>query len=127
MTREEIIAKWAGLSTRERDAWVAEVVFGKRIGRERRLGGAVYEVGYGDVGIALDEYSADISAAWAVLEALNETHWISVMRIAGEVNTTGNYVAEIGEHSAGSNSAPEAICLAALIAKLTEASDDVAV
>lgn len=135
MTRDEIIAKWAGLSAREKDAWVAEVVFGwewwepdgEDAGWYERLSNAPF---YDRVFTGRRRGwspSMDISAAWAVLEALNETHWVSVMRIAGEVNTTGNYVAEIGEYTAGSNSAPEAICLAALIAKLTEVSADVAV
>jgi hypothetical protein len=118
MTRDEIIAKWAGLSARERDAWVEAVVLPISVdeARDRRK-----------FRVPMPRYSTEISAAWAVLARMNRTHWISVMRIAGEVNTTGNYVAEIGEHSAGSNSAPEAIGLVALIAKLTEATADVAV
>ncbi|WP_342439275.1 hypothetical protein NSS79_10380 [Paenibacillus sp. FSL L8-0436] len=118
MKRDEIIAKWAGLSARERDAWVEAAVLpiSEEEARDRRK-----------FSISLPRYSTEISAAWTVMERMNPTHWVSVMRIAGEVNSTGNYVAEVGEHSAGSNSAPEAICLAALIAELTEVSADVAV
>lgn len=134
MTRDQIVAKWNGMTPRERNAWVAEVVMGWR--RVSRPGGGGGYIGWENadgriVAIESDctmstgpqdwfRPSQDVRSAWTVFEHMNKTHWISIMRIAETSNVTGNYVAECGGNSAGSNSASEAICLAAIIAKLTD-------
>lgn len=121
MKHDEIIAKWNGMAPRERDAWVAEVVFNKKIGRERRIGGAVYEIGYGNVSIALDEYTKDISAAWSVLNYLR-ANWLTSIQdcdVFGwrvDLQSDSEYRGDIGGIIAPT--APAAICLAAIIASL---------
>jgi hypothetical protein len=112
MNREEIIEKWGGMESRERDAWVAEVVMGADV-----VGGNVEHIlgGFRPV----PRYTSDISAAWAVLEHMNADHYVSVERLADCINSTGDYVCECGGFS-GWGTAPEAICLAAIIAKLTD-------
>lgn len=124
MTREQIIAKWAGLSARERDTWVAEVVMCLAVEYEN---GEPYVSDFG-IGRVMDEYSTDTSAAWAVLEHFP---YVEAARIPGTVPTYG---VRINDPDDGSIRAmtkeltfPEAICLAAIIAKLTEVSADVAV
>jgi hypothetical protein len=125
MKRDEIIAKWDAMKPRERDVWVAEAVFGYTIGRERRINGLLFV--YKNVGIrqSLPYYTTDLSAAWTVFE-LNGTY--------GNVGYMGDeYYCEMwarwDENGSGvdvivgGNSGPEAICLAALIAKLTEVAD----
>lgn len=117
MTRDQIIAKWETLTPRERDAWVEEIIFGDT---------GVFNVGEywfcgGNLRFPLPAYTEDIDAAWAVLERMNKTHWVSVMRIAEDANVTGHYVVECGGESVGLKSAPEAISLAAIIAKLSPA------
>jgi len=109
--RKEIIAKWDGMGSRERDTWVAEVVFGmETFGQFREVNG---------VRVHVSHYTSDISAAWAVLEHMNADHYVSVERLADCINSTGDYVCECGGFS-GWGTAPEAICLAAIIAKLME-------
>lgn len=118
MTRAEIIAKWSAMSPRERDAWVAEAVFGFIVSRERRLNGLIYAFGSGGYNDICPAYTTDIAAAWTVAERLNIDHYVKIERIAGDVNVTGNYVCEIGGFI-GWGAAPEAICLAAIIAKIS--------
>lgn len=127
MNRDQIIAKWNGLSPRERDAWVAEVVFGwewHELEEERayllpppideRLGWtAMYENG---IPHYLPRYSEDISAAWAVLATFEE------YEIGRSEGVTVVYAGIPGWYvrRETSDSVPEAISLAAVLAKLTE-------
>ncbi|MEK3988064.1 hypothetical protein MHB77_32570 [Paenibacillus sp. FSL K6-3166] len=128
MNRDEIIAKWAGLSARERDAWVAEVVFGLNVEHEN---GETYVSDFG-IGRVMDEYTTDISAAWAVWSAMlvkgyepliNTTSERSGSVKVGAVPVGWHHVClhknDVNTH-AELPTAPEALCLAALIAKLTE-------
>ncbi|MEK5178460.1 hypothetical protein [Paenibacillus odorifer] len=117
MTREEIVAKWAELCARERDVWIAEVVFGLNVEYEN---GEPYVSDFG-FGRVMDEYTTDISAAWAVLEAF-EYHTVGT-------HVDGSYRAQVGRWDgkpgsrivdAYAETEPEAVCLAAIIAKLTE-------
>ncbi|GGF88052.1 BC1872 family protein [Paenibacillus abyssi] len=113
MTRDEVVAKWETLTPRERDAWVAEVAFGKTVERERRPNGSISV--FTDVGIrqALPYYTTDISAAWAVV---NTSDRFDIGGFGGDVTASlghpGWYVS--------APTAPEAICLAALIARITK-------
>ncbi|RAU96786.1 hypothetical protein [Paenibacillus sp. YN15] len=127
MKREVVIAKWSTLKPRERDAWVAEVVFGKKIGRERRIGGSVYEIGHGGIGIELDSYTTDIYAAWAAASGIPGEFILFRLLPDKFVASFGYSVEECPEcgedpfevTAQGVASSPaEAICLAALIAKL---------
>lgn len=120
MTRDEIIAKWAGMTSREKDAWIERIVFGREtFGQFRETNG---------IRVLISHYSTDISAAWTVFERFP---YVEVARIPGPVTTYG---VRINDPDDGRIYAmtkeptfPEAICLAALIAKLTEVSADVAV
>ncbi|WP_339811233.1 hypothetical protein MKY63_00970 [Paenibacillus sp. FSL R7-0189] len=138
MNRDEIIAKWAGMTARERDAWIAEVVFGwewrepdgEDVGWYERLNNAPF---YDRVftgrrrGWSPSTY---ISAAWAVFELLRKD-WLPGIQDCAmfgyrvDLQSDYEYREDIGGVVA--KTAPEAICLAALIAKLTEVSADVAV
>jgi hypothetical protein len=124
MTRDEIIAKWNGMTPRERDAWVEEVVFGAKIV-------SVADDDYYHVvlqspgGIAVyspvPRYTKDISAAWAVFERFP---YVEFARIPGASVTYGVRVNDPDDGSVRAMTqadvAPEAIGLAAIIAKLAE-------
>lgn len=118
MKREEIIAKWAGMTARERDAWVAEVVLGHSVGRERRLNGEIFIVdadaphGFQR---AVPRYTTDISAAWTVLDSVRLNYYVQL-----DDKESGKWTFSIryGKWKATALSAPEAICLASIIAEL---------
>lgn len=140
MNCEEIIAKWAGKTARERDAWIAEVVFGHSIGRERRINGEIFVI---DANAphgfqrAVPHYTTDISAAWAVWDEMRENGYEPLINVTSEHSgPVIRGVCPIGWHHVNMrkgtvnahvdrNSAPEAIGLAAIIAKITEVSADV--
>lgn len=114
MTRDQIITKWNGMTPRERDAWVAEVVFGWKPlgdGRMRSSDGFMIR--------AIPEYTTDISAAWAVFERFP---YVEFARIPGASVTYGVRVNDPDDGSVRAMTqadvAPEAIGLAAIIAKL---------
>lgn len=115
MKRDEIIAKWNGMTPRERDAWVAEVVFGWKPlgdGRMRSSDGFMIR--------AIPEYTTDISAAWAVVDRY---YSYRITRLNGVDHYRVVLHDEDGDLRAyaHSSSAPEAIGLAAILAKsLTE-------
>ncbi|WP_411830772.1 BC1872 family protein [Paenibacillus graminis] len=113
MKREEIIAKWAGLSARERDAWVEAAVL--PITEEE----AKYRRKFR---LTVPRYTTDISAAWPIFER----YWsVELARISGPVDTYGTRINDSdGQIRAMSQepSAPEALCLAALIVELTGVS-----
>lgn len=124
MNRTEIEAKWNTLTARERDAWVAEVVFGLSIGRERRINGDIFisepNAPHGFQRLA-PKYTTDISAAWSVATEFP-------IHNAGLDSHVAEYQARVGQGDGGvgmrvsyayAPTAPEAICLAAIIAKLT--------
>ncbi|NGM81267.1 hypothetical protein G5B47_02440 [Paenibacillus sp. 7124] len=137
MKREEIIAKWAGMTARERDAWVAQAVMGwRRVMRPGGGGGgfvgwqdaegrlAAFETDYSLTVDARDCFqpSTDTHAAWAVFD---QHEYVEVARIPGG---TVSYAVRINGIDGSIRAIiqkptfPEAICLAALIAKLTEVS-----
>lgn len=130
MNREQIIEKWNRMTPRERDAWVAEAVFGW----------SKYDVSFRTIVMPhpddarwgwtaiwdeggrphwLPHYSTDISAAWDVFEC---HPYVEVARIPGKGITYG---VRINNSDDGTVCAmtqkptfPEAIGLAAIIAKL---------
>lgn len=116
MIREDIFAKWFAMAPRERDAWVAEVVFGWGSlgdGRMRSKDGFMIR--------AIPEYTTDISAAWSVFEKLRE-NWLPALQDCDMfgyrvvLQSDSEYRADVGGIIAPT--APEAICLAAIIAEL---------
>jgi hypothetical protein len=123
MTRDQIIAKWNGMSPRERDAWVAEVVFEWDA---RRIADAEFAYEIGVCGVeTIPQYTEDIAAAWVLTEE-NESWGVMDIDIsfnpwkAGEKSVTvGAWVSGIGFTLIKADTAPEAICLAATIAKLS--------
>ena len=127
MTHDQIHEKWDGMTPRERDAWVAEVVTGVRP-EKRRIpcpdginGCAVVHYAH------FPNYTTSISAAESVLA-----------EIAGEAyiyrKPTGDFVVSFGhssddcpecgedcfevEHQGIAQALSEAICLAAVVAKV---------
>ncbi|WP_103110223.1 BC1872 family protein [Brevibacillus reuszeri] len=113
MNRDQIIAKWETLTPRERDAWVAEVVFGYE------TYGAFYEPN--GVRILIPRYTEDIAAAWAALSHNGIYGEVSYMGDQCRAEVWARWIAEtgVGENEyAVSSSETEAICLAAIFANL---------
>ncbi|ETT40916.1 hypothetical protein C162_26700 [Paenibacillus sp. FSL R7-269] len=149
MTRDEIIAKWTGLSDIERDAWIAEVVFGWEW--DERIDGARWLLPpandplrwcaaiWGPEGIPsfTPKYSTDISAAANVLNAILGEFYLyraaSNKYVASFGYTSGEPCFDCGEEpfeivaQGIAETASEAIGLAAVIYKLRGVGADVAV
>ena len=134
MNREQIIEKWDGMTPRERDAWVAEVVFGcKSIGKHGDMYIGVFTEGGEDYATDIPHYTSDISAAWEVVThmiaeeyepTINTVTNQSVGYLLGEAELNDYHccfakgrVLHVRVHR---KTAPEAICLAAIIAMLTK-------
>lgn len=125
MTRDEIIAKWDSMTSRERDVWVAEVVFGSKIVSVADDDDFHVELSSASGIIAytpLPRYTTDISAAWTVFERFP---YVEFARIPGASVTYGVRVNDPDDGSVRAMTqadvAPEAIGLAAILAKsLTE-------
>jgi hypothetical protein len=99
------------LSNRELDALVAEKIMGAEITRTTIVTG---EFG-NEMVIAEDpHYSTDISAAWEVVEKLNPTLFLSISWAEGYEVSCYDPTANMSVLLAVSDSAPRAICLAAL-------------
>lgn len=115
MKREELIAKWAELGARERDAWIESAVFGRETFGQFSNWFGVRQL--------IPHYTTDISAAWSLLEFVRRNYYVQL-----DDKESGNWTFSIryGKWKATAVTASEAICLAALIAEL-EVSADVAV
>lgn len=133
LTREQIIEKWDGMAPRDRDEWVAEAV----MRWEWYIPDGYDPVGWYSIATECytgkgDEWSptTNISAAWEVFEQMKEEEYRPTLNLAGELSGgVISGVAEVGDYhcnfrkdyvsnNAYRKSMPEAICLAALIAKL---------
>lgn len=119
MTRKQINEKWDEMTPRERDTWVADAVLGitvfPRYGTER-FSDEVYDNHTGEL---LPRYTCNISAAWRVLEAPDDTGLTPIWGVMPTVDGY-NVAFDYGRSVVQAPTAPEAICLAALIAKLSE-------
>ncbi|WP_339306814.1 hypothetical protein [Paenibacillus sp. FSL R5-0519] len=129
MKREEIIAKWDGMSARERDAWIAHVLFGWT-GADVDTADFAYEAGLTGID-QYPSYTTDMSDAWIVWKSLlaegcepliNTTSSRSSNVRSGEVPEGWTHVCihkdDVNYH-VSIKEAPEAIGLAAIIAKLS--------
>lgn len=120
MKREEIIKEWNSRTPRERDIWVAEEIFDCRsIGMFDCVYIGVFTDDKGEEFAArIPDFSLDISAAWKITETFPAFD-------IGSLTTAYGYVCRVwDEHgliisNAYGSTASEVICLAALIAKLT--------
>ncbi|RCX22886.1 hypothetical protein DFP94_101475 [Fontibacillus phaseoli] len=126
MTRGEIIAKWDGMAPRERDAWVAEAVFGWRKEERPNSPESEYNAWYwvnssGNVEVPVNFFKPTrlLDDAWSVLEVFyayivkrndGVNHYFAAIK-----TDEGAFVSQ-----AYGEAAPEAMCLAAIIARLTE-------
>lgn len=125
MNREQIEAKWNTLTPRERDAWVAEVITKPipEYDEKFRLDG--YRLANGSWTSSLPNYTTDISEAWVVMEEF-DYHEVST-NLFSDLDYEYKYCARVGLSTVRStnitygygNKAPEAICIAAINAKLT--------
>ncbi|MCG7383337.1 hypothetical protein [Paenibacillus sp. ACRRY] len=112
MKLSEVIIKWHAMSARERDAWVEEAVFGGATYDEFRL--------VNDVRVLVPKYTTDISAAWLVVEELRKDHFLYL----SDATPYGWFVDldhendPIVAQNINADTAPEAIGLAAIVAKL---------
>lgn len=106
MTREQIIEKWGRMSSRERNAWVEEVVFGTKPPKP-----------------GFRRYTEYISAAWEVVEELRKD-WLVQLHDCDPFGWRIELISD-SEYRTDMNGEvvrkiEEAICLTALIAKLTK-------
>lgn len=145
MTNEEVLRRWNAMSCRERDVWVAEAVLGYRVVWVRALEGyrvqgysargefepVVAEVPcleeHGVVAslASLPEaeyvlnvvpcYTAEIEAAWEVVEHLRR-RFGAVSIEAGGVPEEPSYRVAVGDCVAEGQTAAEAVAKAALLA-----------
>ena len=101
LTREEILNEPAG---RKLDAWVAEKVMGLPVTAKKKRFEYVH----------IAPFSTDISAAWEVVEKMQQTKFVRVQC------DNGDYWCKIGGEILGvkaqGDTAPLAICRAALLA-----------
>lgn len=136
MNREQIIAKWETLTPRERDAWVAEVVFDWEWRAPDEYSTGWYErvnnppfYDRMHTGHAEDwSPTTDISAAWAVFNVIPGEAYMYRSDIDSSFvvsfGVSGHSCHDCGEDDfeitsqASAKTAPEAICLAVIIAKL---------
>lgn len=121
MTRDQIIAKWETLTPRERDAWVAEVVTEITPEYDEKLKWSGWKTGPNSWSSSIPFYSTEIAAAWTIVDA-NKTEFLVRRRLGGSSYRawimTSVYNPDVGV-CATAKTAPEAISLAAIIAKLT--------
>jgi hypothetical protein len=120
MTKKEILAMKPG---RELDKVVGEIVFGYEVKIFLFQGFApdpYYRTPsqYGRTYEFLPNYSTDISAAWQVVEKLFREGYGLLM--IGDVDKFTVILAADMNYKAEAKTAPEAICKAALLAKLEE-------
>jgi len=114
VNRTEIEAKWNTLTPRERDAWVAEVV-------TKYIPLNTAPNSDGTFGF-LPNYTTDISSAWAVLESSRAWGGMEIQFHAHgyTVETSITNDDDTEAQIVTKPTAPEAICLASLIVKITE-------
>lgn len=146
MTSDQIIEKWNGLNPRERDAWVAKDVMGWR--RVARPGGGGGYIGWADADgriVALESDCTMSSGPQDWFRPSQDMQWSSNVlgAVEGEFilyrTSPNRFVASFGYSTEGcpecgeepfeveaqgiADKPEEAICLAALIAKLTEVDE----
>ncbi|MEI2280753.1 BC1872 family protein [Paenibacillus polysaccharolyticus] len=100
------------MSSRERDAWVEKTVFGGETFGEFRL--------VNGVRVLIPQYTTDISAAWKVVEEMRLDHFLHLTDETPYGWSVDMYPAgeSIVTQDINADTAPEAIGLAAIIAKL---------
>ncbi|MBP1309107.1 hypothetical protein JOD82_002127 [Paenibacillus sp. 1182] len=122
MTKDEVICKWNGMSALERNVWVATAVMGYKPDRVRP-GMIIDSNGYST---AASNYSEDFAAAGEVFEKIkNYGAWIEVAWNPRKQHYRGfigakNVIELKSSCDIPGRTAPEAICLPALISILTE-------
>ncbi|MEE4577826.1 BC1872 family protein [Paenibacillus polymyxa] len=120
MNRDEVIAKWNSMSPREWDAWVGETVLNMKPGYNKNLNRHGWTTGERRWSSSIPGFTKDISAAWEVLKKF-KTYQITYSE-SGFSHSGMEYRVIVGRNQdvAYSDIETEAICLAALIAVLTQ-------
>lgn len=111
--------KWADLSARERDALVAERVEGLDVTVKEHAGGVkvAWVSRTGEVEVMLPCYTKAITAAWHVVEGMQERDLCPLINGYAGGPWTVEFWPEVGLDALGvaeAATAPEAICIAAL-------------
>ncbi|MEJ3717073.1 hypothetical protein WGM54_03535 [Paenibacillus polymyxa] len=129
MTRNEVIAKWNSMQPRERDAWVANSLPGYPVRMLNEVTRGAFKPEYDrlvlDLGNGrynnIPRYSTHIEYAWNIVELMKSEFNICTYML-GEEGFEDGWTVKFKEHGfvMGMPSAPEAICLAALISVLTQ-------
>ncbi|MGV2359829.1 MAG UNVERIFIED_CONTAM: hypothetical protein MIN83_00245 [Paenibacillus polymyxa] len=124
MNRDEVIAKWNSMQPRERDAWVAEKVMGLELSDNMLAAYPKYRLpDYPDYFRDVPNYSTDIGAAWEVSQKypIMKLTRTKIFEISpAEYICTFWNDADSGPIEVPATTAQEAVCLAALIAVLTQ-------
>lgn len=126
MSRDEIVAKWAGMKPRARDAWVQEVVTGRQVLHLAKNNEPYYPARSDGMNVQyspVPSFAEDIAAAWSVVERLRKDGYTLFL---SECSAKSDWLAAfergkpsgVEQHVGEGKAVSEAICLAALIAKL---------
>lgn len=130
--RERIFAKWDSLTPRERDEWIASAIFGAEPVVNKHNGYVKWWIAdssekYGVRRVpdswteqTPPSFTTDITHAWTLAEHNGYFGGVSYMGVEyrAEIwSRWGEEGAGVHEYASG-DSAPEAICLAALLAKI---------
>lgn len=118
MDREQVIAKWDGMTPRERDAWVGEDVMKiwPEFDEKFQLDG--WKTGPTTWTSSIPNYTTDISAAWALAEQYPIAKLERVEIFEGNVEVIAELWSGFDHQDiveAHAKTASEAVCLAALI------------
>ena len=114
--KEGAEVRWSEMTERERDALVAERVMGwSRVHGNEWLNSA------GKLMIRPGRFSTDIAAAWQVVERMHKNYWVASVSnpLPDDNEGEGDWVSAsffdgMGIFDARMDTAPAAICLAAL-------------
>jgi hypothetical protein len=128
MNRDEVIAKWNSMSPRERDAWVADSLPGYTVRMLNEVTGGAFKPQYDrpvlDLGGGrynyIPWYSTRLEDSWTIVELMkSEFHICTYMQ--GEEDIEDGWIVKFKECGVmGMETVQEAICLAALLALLTQ-------
>lgn len=110
--------EWAEMSARERDALVAQKVMGEIVTWRTATVGGVERKWPTEHGIMCRYYTTDIAAAWEVVERMEQLGWrFDLSTYQAFTMMTGvdfEHITSDGLAEATCETAPEAICVAAL-------------
>ncbi|APB77422.1 hypothetical protein PPYC2_21810 [Paenibacillus polymyxa] len=120
MNRDEVIAKWNSMPEWERNIWIATNVMGLE-----KSGMRAGWIKVGNFEHYPKNYCKDMSAAWEVVGSMQDKDWWVVLSSETDIwHAMFFWDPDQTFTEVDSESAPEAICLAALIATQGEGIEE---